>query len=132
MNRITNLSFCGGSTESTGSPAYSRNVTSEVSQPENLLTQPTVDTVNFRGKDSKKKHTGLKIILGTVGLAAVSIGGLAYVHKANLISKLNDGWLKNVAEKIKPASKKCYEWCSTLKTKCAECWNKIKNMFGKD
>ena len=132
MYRINSVSFRGGSGESTGSPAYSRGVNTEVPKPQCPPEQPNCDTVNFRGRDSEKKHTALKWAIGLTGATALTIAGLAYAHKTNAISKLNDGWFKDFVKKAEPATKKCHEWCSTLKTKCTECWNKVKNVFDKN
>ena len=122
------VSFRGGG-ESAGSVAYNRNV----ADPQPKASE--VSGVNFKGYDydyydsPKKKVSPVGVIAGLlVGTAAV-IGGLGYAHKANVLSKLKDGKIKDLLKKLTPATEQCYEWCTTVKSKCVQTWDNIKGFF---
>lgn len=122
MSSINCVSFRGNGSESTGSIAHRNNPT-----PCPTCGQP----VSFRGHDQfgkKKNNTGL-IIAGTAFLAAATVVGMGYAHKVEVFNKMKDGKIKDFISKLKPACEKCYQWCSTAKTKTSECWGKVKNFF---
>lgn len=89
---------------------------------------PEADTVCFKGKDEKKKSSIGKTILGLVTVAAVTIGGLAYAHKANWISKLKDGKIKT---KLSSAAETCYGWYEKSSKSVKKYYEKVKNYFHK-
>ena len=72
----------------------------------------------------KKKTSPLTYIAIAGGLGASAIAGLGYAHKKNAISKLSDGAIKDF---IEPATKKCYDWCHSLKTSAVDLKNKMFN-----
>ena len=83
-----NISARGG--ESAGSIAKVANTQGEAT----LVQAPECDTVNFKGREEKKKSSVLGTILGLAATAGVAIGGLAYAHKTGSIAKLKDGNIK--------------------------------------
>ena len=113
------INFNGFGSESTGSIANSLD-------PKNCPN--CGDTVCFKGRENGDNKTAktLGIIAGLTLLAAGSVAGLGYATKTKAFEKLNDG---NILKKLEPASKKCYEWCSSIKTKGNELLDKIKNFF---
>lgn len=136
MTSVAYVNFRGNGSESTGSIAHSKNPTE----------CPTCGTncggtcegkVNFRGNNDydyyepqKKKGTStLGVVATLAGISIAGIVGLGYAHKANALSKLKDGKVKDMLSKLEPAGKKCHEWCSTVKTKGSELMDKVKNMF---
>ena len=88
--------------------------------------------ISFCGRDNNKEKKGMSAI-GIVGtLAAVSAAaviGLAYAHKTDVIGKMSEGKVKDFLKKLKPATEKCDKWCTTVKTKSVEYWDKFKGFF---
>lgn len=123
MNRISYPSFCGHSSESSGSIGYDNN----------RMTQNKQYGISFQAKEDKfesnKSTKAIGVIGGLTLLTAASIVGLGYAHKTNILSKMKDGKFKDMLKKAEPAAKKCHEWCATVKTKGQEVWNKIQNVF---
>ena len=135
MNKV---SFYG---ESAGSISYSKNILARGgesagsiakvanTQGEATLVQaPECDTVNFKGREEKKKFSVLGTILGLAATAGVAIGGLAYAHKTGSIAKLKDG---NIKKHLAKAGETCYEWCNKTKDFGEKYYNKIKNYINK-
>lgn len=89
---------------------------------------PEGDTVCFKGRSEEKKSSIGKTILGLVTAAAVTIGGLAYAHKANWISKLKDGKIKT---KLGNAAETCYGWYDKSSKKAQKYYDKVKSYFQK-
>ena len=120
MSGVNCVCFRGGGTETAGSVAH-----------RNKPQCPTCGQgVSFRGRSEydsfeKKGPSAFGVIAGTAAVAALTIGGLAYAHKANAFGKLGEGKVKDLVKKLEPAAKKCHEWCTTAKNKSLECWNKI-------
>ena len=126
INKVGNLGLYAN--ESAGSIAQNPKVKYEKPP----VTEPQGDTVSFRGKaEGKKKGGFFKKLLGLAAIAGVVIGGAGYAHKANLVGKLGEGKIKNLLSKTEPFTKKCYEWCKTLKTKGVEIIEAIKGKFSK-
>ena len=122
MNNISPISFRGNGTETTGSIAYRNKPTT---------TCPTCGQVSFKGYDQEEKK-GVSMIgalAGVTTLAALTIVGLGYMKKGDVINKMKDGWMKDTISKLKPATEKCYEWCASAKGKGLEYWGKVKNFF---
>ena len=148
MNRISSVSFCGTGSESAGSISYNNAMRahnntafrgggseSSGSMAENPtpVTCPNCDQVSFQAsanyEKKKKGVSALGILAGAAVLTAATIVGLGYAHKTNVLSKMNDGKMKEIISKADPACKKCHEWCSSVKTKGTELWGKVKNLF---
>lgn len=150
MNSLSSVSFCGSGSESTGSLALRKDPepcptcgrvnfrgsgsesTGSLANISNPQEQLATDTVSFKASDSYQKDKGvsaLGIVAGLVILGAATVVGLGYAHKSNAFSKMSDGKIKDFLMKGEPAAKKCHEWCSTVKTKSTNAWNKIKDFF---
>jgi hypothetical protein len=119
MSSINKISFYGG--ETAGSTAYVNSVPHEQNECINFLGNFNSDVTD---KHHKKSNVPA-IIIGTGITAATAIAGMAYAHKTNAIEKLSDGKIKDIAKKLEPAGEKCHQWCSQIKTKCEELWEKI-------
>lgn len=122
MSTLNCVSFRGHGSESTGSIAHRNNPTQ----------CPTCGgQVNFRGSDKYEKNgpSAGGVILTLAGITAAGIIGLGYAHKAEVFTKLKDGWMKKTIGKLEPAGQKCHEWCTTAKTKTTELWTKVKDKF---
>ena len=87
--------------------------------------------VSFRGYDYEEKKGPSAIgVIGTLaGITAAAVIGLAYAHKTDVIGKMSEGKVKTYLEKAKPVTEQCYKWCSSIKTKSVEYWDKFKGMF---
>ena len=118
-----NISARGG--ESAGSIAKVANTQGEAT----LVQAPECDTVNFKGREEKKKSSVLGTILGLAATAGVAIGGLAYAHKTGSIAKLKDG---NIKKHLTKAGETCYEWCNKTKDFGEKYYNKIKDYINKN
>lgn len=134
------LSFRGSGSESAGSIAYRNNsvpskgygaeTAGSVAYGNNSLEK--LQSPNFKGQgvyylenETKKSPSMMGILLGGLTIGALAVGGLGYAHKTGFFQKAE--WLK----KLEPAGKKCHEWCTTVKTKSIELWDKVKNFFSK-
>lgn len=135
---MNNVSFHGESAGSIGylnqASAHSGESAGSIgkvanSQGEATLVQaPECDTVNFKGREEKKKSSILGTILGLAATAGVAIGSLAYAHKSGSIAKLKDG---NIKKHLAKAGETCYEWCNKTKDFGEKYYNKIKNYISK-
>ena len=114
------VNFCGGG-ETVGS----------ISNRKEPVECPTCGNVSFQGYDNEEKK-GMSA-LGVVGVltavAATGVLALAYGHKKEVFKDLGDGKLNDLLKKLGPAAETCHKWCSTAKTKCLECWEKITGFF---
>ena len=72
---LDKVSSRGG--ESAGSIGKITNAQGEAT----LVQSPECDTVNFKGREEKKKSSFFGTILGLAVTAGIAIGGLAYSHK---------------------------------------------------
>lgn len=127
-----NVSFQGRG-ETTGSVAYRMNqkptqpVEPNVQTcPHGNLDCPSCDTVSFHGKEygeKKKKTSPWLIIGGVVAAAGLAVGGLGYLHK--YAGKIGNKTIKGWVDKCEPVTKKCHEWCHSIKSTTTEWWNKI-------
>lgn len=113
-----NVCFHGG--ETAGSVAK-RNMNSNFSRreiPEQMQT-PEGDKICFKGGyygEEEKKGASLgSILFGTAATAALIIGGLGYVHKADLIGKMKDGKVKDALKHLDKVTETCHKWCSKVK-----------------
>ncbi len=135
---MNNVSFHG---ESAGSIGYLNKVSSHDGESAGsigkvansqggatLVQASECDTVNFRGREEKKKSSVLGTILGLATTAGVAIGGLAYAHKSGSIAKLKDG---NIKKHLAKAGETCYEWCNKTKDFGEKYYNKIKDYISK-
>jgi hypothetical protein len=117
MSSINGIVFCGG--ETAGSTAYSRG-----------MQQYSSCNTNFRGypqTNSQKESTSIGTVIGlTTIVSAASILGLAYAHKNNTFNKIENAQIKNILQKLEPAGKQCYEWCSKIKKTGLDLWNKVR------
>ena len=124
QNLCDTVSFCGSSGETAGSVAK---------KDAPMPTQcPTCGgNVNFRGNnyEEKKGMSALGVMGGLAAVAVAAIGGLAYAHKTDVIGKMSDGKMKDFLKKAEPATEQCHKWCTTIKTKSVEGWEKLKGMF---
>ena len=110
MNRI---SFHGS--ESSGSVAIRDfNKCSAVRQAQ-PTTEPITDSVSFKGREEKKSSTLTKG-LALVAAAGLAFVGLAYTHKADLVSKLSDGKFKDFMRKSDKITKPCHDLCHKIKS----------------
>ena len=75
---MNNISFHGGG-ETTGSIAQNANSTSTCPRCRQMSFK--ADSFEYTNKPQEKKHTGLKIILGTLATAGLVIGGLGCASK---------------------------------------------------
>ena len=145
MTGYNYLNFCGSGSESAGSlainnqpvecptcgnPISRNNVPESPDSTGHSLTGPDKDVVNFKGsnKENKKKSHVLAWLLGAAVLAAGTIGGLGYAHKAGLTSKLSEGKVKDVLNSVTGT---CHKWCATVKGWANTVWEKISGIFSK-
>ena len=119
---LDKVSSRGG--ESAGSIGKITNAEGEAT----LVQTPECDTVNFRGREEKKKSSVLGTTLGLAATAGIAIGGLAYAHKSGSIAKLKDG---NIKKHLAKAGETCYEWCNKTKDFGEKYYNKIKDYISK-
>lgn len=104
------VSFRG---ETSGSPAYSvcpdGNCSSEA---------PKKNDVSFRSRNvshqKEKSASPFAYLAIAGGIAATAIAGMGYAQKSGTINKMKDGTIKDIVE---PVTKKCYDWCHTIKSK---------------
>ena len=138
---MNNVSFYGG--ESAGSIGYQNRIASkggesagsigkidddQISDGVTLVQSPEHDTVNFKGKEHEEGSSFGKTLLGLAITAGVTIGGLAYAHKANWTSKLKDG---NIKKYLSKATETSYDWCTKTKDFGVKYYNKVKEYFTK-
>lgn len=110
------VSFHGG--ETAGSVAK-RDLNSSTSRREipAQIQAPEGDKICFKGRDYEEESSssfGTKLF-GTAILTAAIIGGLGYVHKADLIGKMKDGKIKDALKHLDKVTETCHEWCSKVK-----------------
>ena len=94
--------------ETVGSPAYMSNRLRETAGSpaylSNVQNTSNIDSLNFRGYDSfekngKTKEKGISPVtagIGAITATALIIGGLAYAHKIDVLSKMKDGKMKDI------------------------------------
>lgn len=119
---INSVSFYGNDT--VGNVSTKPQVRYETPVPQT----PEGDTVCFQGRGEEKKSSVGKTILKLAVVAAATIGGLAYAHKANWVSKLKDGKIKTHLSK---ATETCYGWCEKTSKSAQEYYEKVKSYFQK-
>ena len=143
ISAVNSINFRGGGSESLGSTGYTKGgsetsgsignnnrIANPISIYSKSLNKSPNDLVSFQGRDnSEKKFPTGKVIFGVAGLAAATILSLGYAHKSGAFNKIEKEWLQKTLGKLKPAGKKCYQWCSTVKTKGSELWTKFTNIF---
>lgn len=124
MSYLTNIAFRAGGSESAGS----------IAQNPNTKPCPTCGKVSFKAdsfeySQDQKKNKGVKTAVKLLAAAATVIGGLACAHKyAKDLPKCLK-WLNN--ETFGKATKKCYNWCHTAKSKGVDVWESVKGKFSK-
>ena len=107
FSSVTNINFRGG--ESIGSIGQNNNPPVQCPTCSSKVAFKG-DTVELSGK---KKRTGLKVFLATLGTAAAAFGTLAWLGKSGgKLANLGDGKMKKVVEnlKIDKAAEKCNNW----------------------
>ena len=102
---------------------------------------PDCDQVHFRGEldedKFEKQGTGKKVAVTVLSLATIAAlliggGGALHKYKGSILEKLgNKEWLNKGFDFIEPATKKCHDWCSVVKTKGIECLDTVKGFFKK-
>ena len=123
---MNNISFHGGG-ETTGSIAQNANSTSTCPRCRQMSFK--ADSFEYTNKPQEKKHTGLKIILGTLATAGLVIGGLGCASK--YANKLPEwlGFLKK--DGFAKATKTCHEWCHWTVDKGRTAWDGVKKFLSK-
>ena len=109
------------STGSIGKQNISQNTSQNTSKYYNAkINESTEDTVNFKGTKKEKKSSLFSTLITLASIAGITIVGLGYAHKADLVGKLNEGKFKDFMRKSDTITKPCHDLCS-----------KIKNFFHK-
>jgi len=122
---VSNIAFRSGETtggvgdrkiesakqETTGGVG-ARNNKDSIFTVDNELKQ---DTICFKGDTyykQKKKTPITNVILGTLGVAAATIGLLGFAHKYNWLNNINNGKYKQYTDAV---TEPCFKACKWLK-----------------
>ena len=122
---INSLSFRGTGAESAGSIAKAQK---PVECPTCGQVSFKADSFEYSNGKVKKKNSGLKVVLGTLGAAALAVVGLGCAYK-NGGNKNWLRWAKNENKFFGKVAKTCSEWCSTVKRWGEEGIGRVKNLF---
>ena len=125
---MNNICFRGGG-ETTGSVAHSSN-TGQITYLTNKQPSFKADSFEYSSHSNKKKHTGLKVIAGTLIAAAAVVGGLGCASKySNKLPECLDFLKKDGFAKV---TKQCHEWCHWTVDKGRTAWIWAKGLFSKN